>query len=76
METEQRNPRLVRKGDVIVVDGREEVVRRVQVVLDLADGTTHTFQVSEPVDVVLDSDPVNEEVQAVVEEEGSEAVGP
>lgn len=50
---ETRSVRLIKRGDIIVLrDGTEEVVREVQVVLGMANGSNQAFEPSERVSIV------------------------
>lgn len=69
METEQRNPRLVKRGEVVRPKDQDfdEVVRSVSVVLHLANGMDVVYRTDEKVDVVLDPDPGLTELDEVDE---------
>lgn len=72
-QTEKRNPRLLKRGDVVRVPTSfgdpsgttEDVVRSVEVVLHLANGLSVGVPVDTDVDVVLDTD-VAEELKSQI----------
>lgn len=54
-KTEKRNPRLIRRGEVVISDtGHDEVVRNVSVILHLANGADMVRPVTDDVEVVTD----------------------
>lgn len=54
-KSEKRNPRLVKRGDVILTDlGVDEVVRNVSVIFHLANGSDMVVPVAGTVDVVTE----------------------
>lgn len=56
--TEQKSPRLVRRGEVVKAKGTdlEEVVRGVQIVLQLSNGANDSYSVDELVEMGSDND--------------------
>ncbi len=51
----KRNVRLIKRGDIIIMrDGTEEVVRGVQVVLQMANGSNQEYEPTEIVELVPD----------------------
>lgn len=66
---EERHPRLIRRGDVVVPKGseRSEVVRDVEVVLHLANGQSVPYHVSETVTLAGEDDLDEPSPEAIVE---------
>lgn len=53
----KRNIRLIKRGDIIKMrDGTEEVVRNVQVVLQMANGSNEVYEPTETVELVPDEE--------------------
>lgn len=56
-DTNKRNVRLIKRGDIIILrDGAEEVVRNVQVVLQMANGSNEIYEPTEIVELVPDEE--------------------
>lgn len=61
LKSEKRNPRVVKRGDVVRVkssDGVwvEDVVRSITVVVNLANGMTYPVEVTEDIEVITETD--------------------
>lgn len=56
-DTNKRNVRLIKRGDIIKMrDGAEEVVRNVQIVLQMANGSNEVYEPTETVELVPDEE--------------------
>jgi hypothetical protein len=77
MATTEKNPRLLRRGEVIVVqppgsaDSYEEVVREVDILIHLANGTDVTVPGNQNVTVVNDdslTEDLRDQIEAMLED--------